>query len=67
MGYAELIRRKLKPEDPLYRPIDVIVGEAERMAEIVRKIGKITRYETKQYVGRSRIVDLERATGEDGR
>lgn len=67
MGYAELLRRKLKPDDPLFRPIDIIVGEAERMAEIVRKIGKITRYETKPYVGRSRIVDLDRASGEDGR
>jgi hypothetical protein len=35
------------------------------MAEIVRKIGKITRYETKAYVGKARIVDLERSTGEE--
>ena len=31
------------------------------MAEIVRKIGKITRYETKIYVGRARILDLDRS------
>ena len=31
------------------------------MAEIVRKIGKITRYETKSYVGRARILDLDRS------
>ncbi|HEY8088517.1 MAG TPA: hypothetical protein VIF09_11745, partial [Polyangiaceae bacterium] len=29
--------------------------------EIVRKIGKITRYETKSYVGRARILDLDRS------
>ena len=31
------------------------------MAEIVRKIGKITKYETKSYVGRARILDLDKA------
>ena len=35
------------------------------MAEIVRKIGKITKYETKSYVGRARILDLDRATASD--
>jgi hypothetical protein len=34
------------------------------MAEIVRKIGKITKYETKSYVGRARILDLDRATSD---
>ncbi len=63
MGYSELLKRKLKPEDPLFRAVDIIYREAERMAEIVRKIGKITRYETKAYVGSARIVDLERASG----
>ncbi len=35
------------------------------MAEIVRKIGKITRYETKAYVGSSKIVDLDKATAHE--
>ena len=35
------------------------------MAEIVRKIGRITRYETKSYVGSSKILDLERSSEED--
>ena len=33
------------------------------MSEIVRKIGKITKYETKSYVGRARILDLDKAAG----
>ena len=36
----------------------------ERMADIVRKIGRITRYETKQYIGASRILDLEKSSPE---
>ena len=65
MGYSELLRRRLREDDPTARSIDIIYREAERMAEIVRKIGKITRYETKAYVGEARIVDLDRAAGED--
>lgn len=65
MGYAELLKRKLKPEELAFRPVEIIYREAERMAEIVRKIGKITRYETKAYVGTSQILDLDKATSHD--
>jgi len=65
MGYAELLRRKLKETDFAYRPVDIIYREAERMAEIVRKIGKITRYETKSYVGSSQILDLDKASSHE--
>ncbi len=61
MGYAELLKRRLEPHGSAYAAAEVIFNEAERMAEIVRKIGKITRYETKSYVGRARILDLDRS------
>jgi hypothetical protein len=31
------------------------------MADIVRNIGRITRYETKEYVGKASIMDLDRS------
>jgi PAS domain S-box-containing protein len=62
MGYSELLLRKLPPDSGNYRSAEVIHSEAERMAEIVRKIGKLTRYETKSYVGDQRILDLDRAS-----
>lgn len=65
MGYAELLERKLPKDAPTYRPATIIYREAERMAEIVRKIGKITRYETKSYVGKSQILDIDKATSHD--
>jgi PAS domain S-box-containing protein len=61
MGYSELLKRRLEPKTAAYSAAEVIFSEAERMAEIVRKIGKITRYETKSYVGRARILDLDRS------
>nr|WP_225937336.1 PAS domain S-box protein [Myxococcus sp. RHSTA-1-4] len=65
MGYAELLKRKLKEEDFAWKPVDIIYREAERMAEIVRKIGKITRYETKSYMGAQQILDLDKATSHE--
>jgi len=62
MGYAELLKRRLASDPTSNNAAEVIFNEAERMAEIVRKIGKITKYETKSYVGRARILDLDKAT-----
>ena len=64
MGYSELLKKKMSPEDAHYRAVDIILREAERMAEIVRKIGRITRYETKAYVGSTQILDLDKSAGE---
>lgn len=63
---AELLKRKLEADSPAFSVAEVIHTEAERMAEIVRKIGKITKYETKSYVGRARILDLDKASEEKG-
>ena len=45
----------------------IILQEGERMADIVRKIGKITRYETKSYVGAAKILDLDRSCDDDSK
>jgi PAS domain S-box-containing protein len=63
MGYAGLLQRQLLGMDDqrVQRAILSIVTETERMAEIVRKIGKLTKYETKPYVGDTRIIDIEKS------
>ncbi|MBC7170907.1 MAG: PAS domain S-box protein [Polyangiaceae bacterium] len=66
MAYAELLKRKLPKNTSESRAADVMVQEAERMAEIVRKIGTITRYETKSYVGEQKILDLDKASEAEG-
>ena len=67
IGYAELLGRRLEKESPLYNAAEIIITQAERMAEIVRKIGKITKYETKSYVGGAKILDLDKAASDEGR
>lgn len=61
MGYAQLIQRQSAEDAPHMRAVGVILSEAERMAGIVKKIGKITKYETTDYVGTARMLDLDRA------
>lgn len=64
LGYAELLKRRIEETDPNFKAIDTIQREATRMAEIVKRIGKITRYETKPYVGSTRIIDLAAASSD---
>jgi len=64
MGYAQLIERQSAKDAAHLRAVGIILSEAERMAGIVKKIGKITKYETTDYVGSARIFDLDRAAAE---
>lgn len=62
MGYAEFLRRSVQDTPSLAHAIEVILSETQRMADIVRKVGKVTRYETKPYVGGAKIIDLDRSS-----
>lgn len=64
MGYAQVLIRKLGPDDPHVPIARTILEESDRMAAIVRKLGSLTRYETKSYVGGAQIIDLDRAAQE---
>lgn len=66
MAYAELLLRQSEAGSGPAKAAEVLIREAERMAEIVRKIGKITRYETTAYVGHQKIFDLDRAADASG-
>jgi len=65
MGYAQVLIRKLGPDDSHVPMVRTILEEAERMATIVRKLGSLTRYETKSYVGGAQIIDLDRSAPEN--
>jgi PAS domain S-box-containing protein len=61
MGRIQLIFRKEGKDWPYYRDLRNVEKELERMAGMITRIGKITRYKTKPYIGQSRIIDLERS------
>ena len=64
MGYAQMLLRKLGANDALVPNVRTILDEADRMAMIVRKLGSLTRYETKSYVGGAQIIDIDRSARE---
>jgi PAS domain S-box-containing protein len=60
---AQMLLKEMDEGDPHYRSMQILEREAIRMGEITRKIQNVTSYETEPYVeGRSRIIDLERAS-----
>ena len=65
MAYTQLIQRQSAADAPHLRAVGVILAESERMAGIVKKIGRITKYETTDYVGSARMLDLDRSTASE--
>ena len=59
LSYADLLLAQLEEGSSAYRPATIIAREAERMADIVQKIRRITRHETIGYPGQGQIVDLD--------
>lgn len=63
LGYADMLKNRIPEADErLRRPVETIFRQAERMAEIVRKIGRITKYETTRYGLNTDMIDLDRAS-----
>lgn len=60
-GFAELLLKNMPLDKTPLEPLQGIVHNLARMRDIVERIGKITRYETQDYPGGTRIVDLERS------
>ncbi len=62
LGYADLLRLRIADDEKLTKPLDTIFRETERMARIVRRLGQLTKYSTRPYVGQASILDLSRPT-----
>ena len=65
LGYCELLKRQSPADATHMRAVGIISGQSERMAAIVKKIGRLTKYETTDYMG-ERILDLDRAADDSG-
>ena len=61
-GFAELMLMDLESKDPIYKRMKNLKDGIERIGELTRKIMKITRYESKPYLNRGKIVDIEESS-----
>ncbi|MEL7370831.1 MAG: PAS domain S-box protein [Myxococcota bacterium] len=66
MGGVELMLRKMPAVAPSPRELQTMLAEVERMATIVDKIGRVTRYETEPYIEGRAILDIDRSSAPAG-
>jgi len=62
LGNLQLVMAKLSEDDPLVERLNKVLNQVERMVEIVKKIGQITRYKTKRYAENVKIVDINKSS-----
>ena len=60
-GYCELLMMDLEKGDQSYKQIKRIKGQIDRVGEITKKLMRVKRYETKDYL-KGKIIDIDRAT-----
>lgn len=62
MEFVPSLKKAISEDNPLYGEVQIIIEALDRMAEITRKIWYIERYETKEYIRGTRIVDIDKAS-----
>ena len=62
-GFVEILLKNKDSADS--RPLEHIVKNLSRMRDIVDRIGKITHYETQDYPGGVKIVDISRSAAQE--
>jgi len=51
----------MENNNPIYGQLNTIIEQVKRMGELTRKLQKITKYETKDYL-EGKIIDIEKST-----
>ncbi len=65
-GYSELLLMDMGKENSAYPYIKMIKEQTDEMGSITRKLMRITKYETKDYIEGSRIIDIDKAASAVG-
>ncbi|WP_319406592.1 PAS domain-containing protein [uncultured Desulfosarcina sp.] len=60
-GYTELMAMKLDGHEA-HSYIDKLTDQIDRMRDITDKLQGVTRYETKEYAGNTKIIDIKKAS-----
>ncbi|HVO65829.1 MAG TPA: PAS domain S-box protein [Syntrophales bacterium] len=65
-GYVELLMKDLSGNHPLYERLGAILTQIERMSTITARLMTIKNYETKNYMGKGKILDIDKSSGNGG-
>jgi K+-sensing histidine kinase KdpD len=61
-GYSHLLLQNLPEDSPQFGEIKKIKDSIDQLGKITKKIMHITRYETKEYIEGSKIIDIDKAS-----
>lgn len=61
-GIAEILLMDISKDDPQYRDLEKLREQAVRLGNITKKLMTITKYETRDYVGEKKIIDIDKAS-----
>ena len=62
LGTAQMLLKDLPQSGEKYADLQTITRNLKRISELTRKMTQITRYEAKAYVGKTKIVDIQKAS-----
>ena len=65
-GYSELLMMDMEKDNLAHSYIKMVKDQTDKMGSITRKLMSITKYETRDYIEGSKIIDINKATGEEG-
>jgi CheY-like chemotaxis protein len=61
-GYCELLLKQVPKESHIYDQVAKILDALDSMIKVTRKLQSITRYETREYIKGSTIIDIDKAS-----
>lgn len=65
LGATDLLLRKVSENDPYFKQLSLISKETQKLSNMIKKIRKVIRYETKPYLNNIKIIDLDKASREE--
>ncbi len=61
-GYCELLLKQVPKDNQAYGQVAKILEAVDSMIRVTRKLQSITRYETREYIKGSMIIDIDKAS-----
>ncbi|MCP4347912.1 MAG: GAF domain-containing protein [Desulfobacterales bacterium] len=62
-GYSEMILADMPEDNPFFSDIRMIKEEIGRMEKMTKKLKEITKYETMEYIGGRKIINIDKSSG----
>lgn len=64
-GYGEITLMATTEDDPNHQKVVKIMEQIRRMGHITKKLMKVTRYKTREYVDGTKIIDIDEASAKN--